>query len=253
MSNDLKWLIGSDFHIPYENPQYMSIWWQVQEWFNPDVIDILGDLDDNSACSRYSDGKPDEVLNAASKYSPMVKQFFAKTREISPDAQVHFATGNHEIRYDDYISKKAPALSGLITPELLWGTDQHGIELSYYNNPPVHRFGDMFVHHGLYALKDSGSSVAKIIDDYGVSCIVGHSHRQGAYFKTYKLRNETLRGYELGHMTDVYSAGMSYDTKHNWQPGFAVAFIENGEYPHVELVSISQNGTAYVAGRKFSA
>lgn len=251
MSNDLKWLIGSDFHIPYENKRYMKIWWDVMEWFNPDVVDILGDLDDNSACSKYSDGKPDEVINAASKYAPMVKQFFEKTRGIVPDAQVHFATGNHEIRYDDYIARKAPALAGLITEDMLWGTDQYGIELSYYNNPPVHRFGPMYVHHGMYALSTSGASVKKMVDEFGVSCIVGHSHRQGAVFKTFKLKNEVQRGYELGHMTDVTSSGMSYDNRHDWQPGFAIAHIVN-DYPHVQLVSISPDYTCVVDGKKFT-
>lgn len=174
MGNDLKWLIGSDFHIPYEDPTAMSIWWQVMEWLKPDVIDILGDLDDNSACSRYSDGTADEVINATAMYSEFVKQFFAKTRELNPDSQIHFATGNHEIRFDDYINKKAKAFKGLITPELLWGTDTHGIELSYYDKPPVHRFGDIWVHHGLHALTESGASVRKMVDDFGVSCIVGH-------------------------------------------------------------------------------
>ena len=249
MTNDLKWLIGSDFHIPYEDPVAMSIWWQVMEWFKPDVIDILGDLDDNSACSRYSDGTADEVINATAMYSEFVKQFFAKTREMNPNAQIHFATGNHEQRFDAYIDKKAKAFKGLITPELLWETDTHGIDLSYYDKPPVHRFGDIWVHHGLHALTESGASVRKMVDDFGVSCIVGHCHRAGSYFKTYKLRNETLRGYELGHMTDVTSAGMSYDTKHNWQQGFAIAHIVN-DHPHVQLISIS-DGVAVVDGKVF--
>lgn len=250
MTNDLKWLIGSDFHIPYENPKYMSLWWQVMEWFQPDVIDILGDLDDNSACSRFSDGKPDEVLSAVKVYAPLVHRFFEKTREISPDSQVHFATGNHEKRYDDYIDKKAPALKDFITPELLWGTDTHRIELSYYDNPPVHRFGDMFVHHGPYALKDSGASAMKMIDEFGVSCIVGHSHRQSAVFRSYPLRDEKLRAYELGHMTDIWSAGMSYDRKHDWQPGFAIGHIVN-DYPHISLISIHDD-TCVVDGKKFN-
>lgn len=567
MSNDLRWLIGSDFHIPYEDPTAMSIWWQVMEWFKPDVIDILGDLDDNSACSKYSDGTADEVINATAMYSEFVKQFFAKTRELNPDSQIHFATGNHECsgitktrvvtksglkawdevkpgmlalsvdddgksiwqpiedvrvylgehevykidernvrgtftpnhrmmiktsynkptiekrmdevakrgvtlftcagesnnedarytddeirllawcltdshisrtgqqwffyqsepkqerikslldslgidfvikkrqrdtteicgkilksvpqpsyefitstsdipwspdtrqnvpdaihefsqrqfdifieeyvftdgtkpsggdsvvlycsdeqkrhalmialtahgyrateteyrpghwrinapkksivkydgfskrvskttdigvfciqvpngrffveydgvihltgnsRFDAYIDKKAKAFKGLITPELLWETDTHGIELSYYDKPPVHRFGDIWVHHGLHALTESGASVRKMVDDFGVSCIVGHCHRAGSYFKTYKLRNETLRGYELGHLTDVTSAGMSYDTKHNWQQGFAIAHIVN-DHPHIQLVSI-HDGVAVVDGKVF--
>ena len=250
--NDSIWLIGSDFHIPYENKRYMDLWWRVQKWMNPDVIDILGDLDDACPVSRYADGKPAEVIGAAATYAPLVQDFFKELRGNSPDAQIHFATGNHEARYDDYIDRKAPAISGLITPELLWKTDTYGIELSYYNNPPVHRFGDIYVHHGPYALKNSGESVRKVIDEYQVSAIVGHSHRQASVFKTYELINEVRRGYELGHMTDITSPGMGYTALHDWQPGFAVATIVN-DYPHIDLVQISPDYKCVVFGKVFSA
>lgn len=256
MSNDLKWQIGSDFHIPYDNPRYVDLWFRVQKWFNPDVVDLLGDIDDACPVSRYADGKPPEVIEASVTYAPLVQEFFRKNRENCTGSQIHFATGNHEQRYDDYIDRKAVALKGLITPELLWKTDTHGIELSYYNNPPVHRFGDIYVHHGPYALKGSGNSVQKVMDEYGVSCVVGHSHRQAMIFKTYKLRNEIRRGIELGHLTDVYSSGMGYDSLHDWQPGFAVAHIENSETPHFQLVSIYESShgfSCYVDGHRFDS
>jgi len=249
MSNDVKWLLGSDFHIPYENPRYVSLWWQVMEWFEPDVIDILGDLDDNSACSKYSDGTPDEVINAVSVYAPLVKNFFEKCREIRPEAEIHFATGNHEARYDSYLEKKGKALVGLITPELLWGTDTYGIDLSHYNNPPIHRFGDIYVHHGIYSVANTGT---KMLDEFGVSIIQGHSHRASATFRSYPLRNEQLRAYEIGHMTDIYSSGMSYDRKHNWQAGFAIAHIVN-DFPHIQLISINSDFEAVVDGKLFKA
>lgn len=230
----------------------MSLWWQVQKWFKPDVIDILGDLDDACPVSRYADGKPAEVVGAVATYAPLVQDFFKALRGNSPDAQIHFATGNHEQRYDDYTARKAAAYDGLITPELLWKTDTYGIELSYYNNPPVHRFGDIFVHHGPYALKNSGESVRKVIDEYQVSAIVGHSHRQAAVFKTYELRNEMRRGYELGHMTDIKSPGMGYTALHDWQPGFAVATIVD-DYPHIDLITISPDYKCVVYGKVFSA
>lgn len=81
----------------------------------------------------------------------------------------------------------------------------------------------------------------------------GHSHRMGAFFKTHELRGETLRGYEIGHMTDITSSGMSYTNVHNWQPGFAIAHIENGVYPHIQLIHISPDYTCFIDGKKFSA
>lgn len=259
MSNDLKWMLGSDFHIPWTHPRYMELWWKVMKWYKPDVIDYLGDIDDQSCVSRWSAGTPDEILGAISTYSDTVKEFYKQTRDLNPNAQLFNALGNHDIRIWDYIDKKAPALvgenykSGLITPETLWGLDNLGYEYIHYNDRPAHRFGDMYAHHGISISKHAGESVRNDIETFLVSMIRGHSHRMGEYNKTLELRNETLRGYEIGHMTDINSSGMSYTNNHNWQPGFAVATIENGVYPHIQLIHISPDFTCYVNGKKFSA
>lgn len=168
---------------------------------------------------------------------------------IEHDGAIHL-TGNS--RLENYISKKAPGLKGLITPDSLWHLSKHGIETVPYEAPPLHRFGDIYVHHGPYAVKGAGNSIRKVLDEFGVSCLQGHTHSMAYVHKTYSLRNETLRGWEIGHMTDIYSSGMAYDRKHDWQAGFAVGIIENGEYPHIDLVSISPDNTCYVWGKKFS-
>ena len=247
--SDFKWMLASDFHIPFHNKRWLDMWFDVVRHTKPDVVDILGDLDDACPVSRFAEGTPAEIEGAVVTYAPLVRKFFEDLREILPDAQIHFATGNHEKRYDDYIDKKAPALSGLITPDLLWGTDNSGIELSYYSNPPVHRFGDIFVHHGPYAVNKGGESVRKVLDDFNVSAVVGHSHRQAFVAKTYPLAERELRGFELGHMTDIHSSGMGYDMKHDWQAGFGFAHVVD-DYPHIELIGI-HDSTCIVDGKVF--
>lgn len=251
MSNDLKWMLASDFHIPFHNVRWMDMWFDAIRWMRPDVIDILGDLDDACPVSRFAEGTPVESDKEGLivTYAPLIRKFFSDLRDIVPDAEIHFACGNHEQRHDDYIAKKAPAYQGLITPELLWGTDTYGIDLSYYNNPPIHRFNDIFVHHGPYALSKGGESVRKVMDDFNVSAIVGHSHRQAYVAKSYPLAGIELRGYELGHMTDITSSGMSYDRKHDWQGGFGYAHIVSDD-PHISLVNIRDN-TCVVDGKLF--
>jgi predicted phosphodiesterase len=256
---DLKWMLGSDFHIPYHNKRYLDLWWQVVDWFKPDVVDILGDLDDACPVSRFADGTPQEVMGAVATYAPLVQDFFKELRG-KVDGQIHFATGNHEARYDAYVDKKAPAFRDLITPELLWHTDTHGIELSYYNAPPVHRFGDIYVHHGISISKHAGESVRNDVSEFGVSIIRGHSHRAGTYYKYYELPDQLLRGFEIGHLTDIRSDGMSYTQQHNWTPGFAVAHIESGSsrttdgyWPHIQFIEISADYTCVVDGKLFKA
>jgi len=110
------------------------------------------------------------------------------------------------------------------------------------------------VHHGL-SIADTGA-VRKDIDDLQISLIRGHSHRIASHFQTYELPvatgGRTIRGYEIGHMCDEKSDGMKYTQNHNWQKGFAIAHIENGQHPHVQIVEISPNYTCVVDGKLFS-
>lgn len=251
MSVTEKILFGSDFHIPWENKDHMKLWMKVAKSLKPDTVAILGDLDDACPVSRYSDGKPEEVEQAIVTYAPKVQGFFEQVRKIVPNARIHYATGNHEARYDEYIAKKAPALRKLITPEFLWKTDTYGVELSFYNKPPFELYPGFYIHHGPYAVGGAGRSVNKVLDEYNISCMVGHSHRQGFVHKTFELKGETIRGWEIGHMTDVKSEGMSYDRLHDWLSGFAVGYVDDGHI-HVELVTISPNNTCVVGGKFYS-
>jgi predicted phosphodiesterase len=247
---DTKWLLFSDVHFPAHDKRAVDLLCKVIKRWKPDVIDIVGDLDDQSCFSRFSENTPDEVINAYNKHAHIVKDFLADLRKWRPDAEIVFHTGNHDIRYESYIARNSKALDGFITPEALWGVDTQGITVHHYNAPPVHRYGDIYVHHGPYALKGAGDSARKATEEFGVSCVVGHSHRQGYIPKTYKLQNKVVRAYELGHLTDITSKEMSYDRKHDWQQGFATARIDAKGHPHLSLVGINDY-SAYIEGKRF--
>lgn len=268
MTNDLKWMLSSDQQFPYQDDKMIELWFKVMKWFKPDVVDYLGDTDDQACYSKYSEGKSAEFLkmhkdNNGDSIIPlmmheanMAKAFYAKTRKMLPKAQLFSALGNHDIRIFNYIDAKLPDYLDLVTPEVLWGLDSLGYDYIYYNEPPKLRFGDIHVHHGVAISQNAGESVRKDVDNFGVSIIRGHSHRAGVYFNTYELRNagkgETLRGYEIGHMCDEKSVGMNYTNIHNWQKAFAIAHIENGTTPHIQLINVSPDYTCYVDGKKFT-
>lgn len=272
MTNDLKWMLGSDFHFPYQENRYVDLWFQVMDWFKPDVVDYLGDVSDQDCYARFSDGRSNEFLNqikdaAITGILPIVienekqtRDFYSLTRGRLPNAEIFSALGNHDIRVFDYADKKMRDLVESITPEALWDFKNLGMDYIYYSSLPKQRFGDIHVHHGVAISKHAGESVRADIDNFGVSIVRGHSHRMGAYFKSYELRDEVLRGYEIGHSADIKSSGMSYTQVHNWQPGFAIAHIESGVagtvdgyYPHIQLIHISPQFTCVVDGKKFSA
>jgi hypothetical protein len=274
--SDLKWMLSSDQQIPFQDDRAIKLWFDVMKWFKPDVVDYLGDTSDQFCFGRFEEGRTKEFMNkipevevdsGANPDDFDIKQhwmkyiqyeekdtaeFYAKTRRMRPDAEIFSALGNHDIRVWNYADKYMKEILSDITPEALWGLDNLGIDYIYYDDIPRHRYGDIYVHHGISALAGAGDSVKTDVNNLGVSLIRGHSHRMGTYYKTYELRNETLRGYEIGHMCKVDSDGFKYSQIHNWQQGFAVALV-SGDSVHVQPVEILPDYTCWVAGKKFSA
>ena len=259
-------MIISDTQIPYQDNRALELIFKVMKSWKPDVIDIAGDVDDQNCYSRYSDGKPDEflqtykvsenkeeILKYVFKESSDTKKFYQDIRKTNKNSELFVALGNHDIRVFDYFSKKDPDLLEKISPNSLWGLDDLGFDYIYYDELPKKRYGDIHIHHGIAISQNAGESVRKDVENYGVSLIRGHSHRMGTFYKTYELRGDIVRGYEIGHLCDEKSLGMKYTTVHNWQKGFAIGHIENGNYPHIELIQISTDYTCYVDGKKFSA
>lgn len=271
MSNDIKWALSSDQQFPYHDKRAVELWFKVLKWYKPDAVDYLGDQSDQACYSKYSDGTTEEFFNSIAKKpeeSPVpyvqatekiTKDFYTQTRTMLPNADIFVALGNHDIRVFSYMDKKAPEWLSQITPNALWGLEDLGIDYIYYSDLPRHRFGDVFVHHGISALKDSGASVKSDMENFGVSMIRGHSHRMASFYKTYELRNEVLRGYEIGHMSDIKSAGMLYTNTHNWQSGFAIGHVYSDsvgkETAQIQLVEIHEDAdgyTCFVDGKRFT-
>jgi len=264
MTNDKKWLIASDMQIPYQDDRALQLLFKVIKSWKPNVIDLLGDVDDQSCYSRYSDGKPDEffqqykasenkeeVLKNIFHESSQTKKFYSDIRKAAPKAELFTALGNHDIRVFDYLEKKDPEILDQVTPNALWGLDDLGYDYIYYDDLPKHRYGDLYVHHGIAVSQNAGESARKDVDSFGVSIMRGHSHRMGTYYKTYELRDEVVRGYEIGHLCDPKSFGMKYTTIHNWQQGFAIAHIVDDQ-PHVQLIEI-KDYTCVVDGKVFKS
>lgn len=272
MTNDLKWMLCSDQQIPYHDPRAIELFFKVMKAWKPDVVDVLGDTDDQACYSRFTEGRSAEfsalhkvgdgadILPLAQSEAQGAKDFYTQIRNTAKrGAELFTALGNHDVRVFDYFDKKLVEYLGAITPNSLWGLDDLGYSYIYYGDKPKQRYGDIYVHHGVAISQNAGESVRKDVENFGVSIIRGHSHRAGSFYKTFELTGSTLRGWEIGHMSDETSDGMGYTNMHNWQKGFAVATIESGSsvtkdgwYPHVQFIEITPDYTCVVDGKKFS-
>lgn len=249
MSNDLKWQLCSDVHFPYHDKRNVELWLKVMKWWKPDAVDLLGDIDDADSTSRWAEGweSTKSILEGGVTDT---KNFLAEIRGLVPNADCHFFDGNHGwYRHEKYLLKNAPAVAGIIDPKQLYGADVTGFEWHQYEEPPTRRFGDVYCHHGDSISKHSAESVRNDVLNWGVSLMRGHSHRLGNFNISYPITGQRLRGFEIGNLCD--STKMDYDRSPNWQAGFAIAHVENGEKPHIQLIEIHDH-TCWVDGKKFS-
>lgn len=263
MSNDLRWMLSSDQHIPFHDPRMIDLYFSVMKWFRPDVIDILGDTSDQDCFSKYSIGTSNEFLNKIAKpvsaeIEPFileqerpVREFYEQNRKMRKNAEIFVALGNHCVRVFDYLDRKIPESLAAMTPQALWGFDDLGIDYIHYSDPPKHRYGGLHAHHGVAISQHAGESVRKDVENFGVSIIRGHSHRVGSFYKTYELRNETLEGYEIGHSCDLSSPAFGYSQIRNWQRAICIGHIENGVRPHIQVIRVSDDYTCVVDGKLF--
>lgn len=257
-------MLSSDQQIPYHDPRAIDLWFKVLKWFKPDVVDYVGDIDDQACYSRWTEGRSAEftamykeegaehLLPYISAEAKGAREFYTQTRSIAKNAEIFVALGNHDIRVFDYVDKKLAEIKDTVTPNFLWGLDDLGIDYIYYGDKPRHRYGGLYAHHGVAISKHAGESVKADMESFGVSIIRGHSHRLATTHKTFTLRDTVLRGYELGHMSDVNSEGMSYTNIHNWAQGFAVGYVD-GDEAHISLVEIKPDYSCVVSGKRFSA
>jgi hypothetical protein len=252
MTNDLKWMMVSDVHFPRHDPRKVELFLKVMKWWKPDAVDLLGDIDDADSTSRWASEYPAEFTIPVSDGGVQgTKEFLHQINKIVPKADKHFHDGNHGwTRHGDYLAKKAPAFLEFITPDSLYDYKNAGFNWHEYDQEPVHRFGDMYAHHGESISKHAGESVRNDVNNWGVSLVRGHSHRMGTYFQTYSITGQELRGFEIGHLTDI--SKMDYTITKNWQAGFAIGHVENGNFPHIQLIQITPDYTCYVDGKKFS-
>jgi predicted phosphodiesterase len=102
--------IFSDIHIPYHNEEAVVAAFTYANEQNIDGILLNGDLMDFYQCSRFN--KTPDKATMQDEFE-MTREFFSWIREIFPVIPIYFKLGNHEKRWQLYLTTKAPELFGV--------------------------------------------------------------------------------------------------------------------------------------------
>lgn len=109
MTEVLKWAFIGDLQIPYHDKRAVDLWFKVMKAWKPDIIDFVGDIDDQLEYSSFSDGTTDEAFN---KLKAMEKDY---EREVASyeRALLKLASSPDDAALQELTEPVAPDLSPL--------------------------------------------------------------------------------------------------------------------------------------------
>lgn len=173
-----KGVVTSDEHSPFHDPLAIKLANKIIQWWDPNIVLLNGDQLDCYDLSTFSKD-PELTKGFQREIDIWHKEILIPQKNAAPNAKFYKIDGNHEERYNRYISK----LGGLT--ELRSVRLENALELSRFDighAPDGMILNDsLFVSHGEVAKKWSGSSGLQVLEDtrYRYNVIIGHTHRAG--------------------------------------------------------------------------
>lgn len=234
-SRPKRYLVSSDWHVPYHDRNHVRALLEFTRDVKPDGFVLAGDFLDFIEVSRHNAG------SVALMEGKRLHRSFDAGNEVLDQIDAaagtqckekYFLGGNHEHRMARWIQKGDNAIfagdpSVDIAKRL--GLDRRGYRWSMNYPKGVVKLGKLHVIHGVTCTK---YSAAVHLDRFQASVMFGHTHVSSMHHGS-KLGGQR-GGYGLGHMADIRSEAMSYaPTPNAWVAGFAQVIVEAGGNFHV--------------------
>lgn len=224
-------LTASDMHYspgePVSTAHRGFIW--VASRLQPQLIVANGDVIDGASISRH----PRRGWHQRPTMKEEIAEAQARLREIekaAPKAQLVWNEGNHDARYNQWLSNKVPEIEGLLGTRLSdhfserW---QHSTTLEINSDCAVkHNWGSS--QHAAF------TNVMKS----GKSCITSHTHR--LLVRPYTDWTGTRYGAETGTLANSASALFEYcdGNPQDWQSGFLLLSWAGGQLMMPEPIPV---------------
>jgi len=170
---DKRVLIFSDIHIPNHDPKAVATLFEFAKDFKPDQVVINGDFMDLAGISRHADASTANRLKG--EFAQANDFLDALRKVVGGGSVIDLNGGNHDERFEAFIERDAPQLTGLTSFEAELRLKQRKISFMPYHGDNIRFLSDkLATTHGAAF----GSHYTKAtLDKYGVSIIVGHAHR----------------------------------------------------------------------------
>jgi len=229
-------VVLSDIHIPYHDVKAVRA--AVEYCKGHQAVLLNGDIMDMYGVSRFE--KNPKKRDLAQELRDC-RNFFFWLRQELPDAIIYFKKGNHEDRWQAYLSKINPAMLDIEDfhlPVIMRFGELKIIEID--TRGPV-QAGRLNIWHGHELGMNSGGvnparSIALKTKTHGM---VAHFHRPSSH-RTPEYGAGTKQTFSIGCLCDL---NPEYMPVNEWSHGFAHVRVTGKDY-HVTLLNI-ENGVIY--------
>lgn len=230
-------LFLSDIHFPYQDNDSLILALNYGIENNVNCIWLNGDIMDMFQASSHEKLPNKETINDEFE---MVRGFLYKLRKTFPNAYIYYKEGNHEMRWDRLLMRKAPELIGCSEFELPVILRLAEYNVKWISNRTLVKFGKLNVIHGNEFKGGGGVNPARSLYLRAKSnCIAGDKHKSG----------ENNEGTLNGDLVTTWSVGCLCDLNPEYMP--LAHTIWNHGFAHIktsgEMFSVSNkrihNGT----------
>lgn len=234
-------LVGSDAHYwPEEESAAHRAFVYFCKQLKPDLVVLNGDVLDGARISRHGriGWEPQPTLN---RELETVIERLKEIEKAAKGAQLWRTHGNHDMRFDTYLSNRAGDVEGVMGMSLKDHLPLWTPMVSLMVNGHTH------IKHrnrsGVHATWNN-------INEAFINVVTGHTHSLRVTPKTSlsPLNNGTVYGVDTGTLANPWGPQFHYveDNPRNWRSGFAVLTFFEGNLMPPELVQVIDESRGYV-------
>ena len=241
-------LLGCN-HVPFHNKQlHKGIIELIKDYPDLKGFHLLGDFLDLNPLSSHDKGKFTAVrgLTLNDEYQIGSDLLYDFDAVLPKNVWKTYLYGNHEDRYNRWMSEMNNAKTPLISPEdglRLW---ERGYNVKTSWSQDYITLGLNFdIFHGIYF---SIHNAKAHLDKLRRSCAYVHTHRTQVY------REGEMAAYNIGSCADFTSAAFNYANramKASWSNGFAINMIDKNGISHVTQIYVDPKGHFFFGGKRY--
>jgi hypothetical protein len=237
-------------HVPFENKiLHEGILRMMNDYKNQIVgFHLIGDFLDLNPLSSHDRGRFTAIpgLTLDMEYRAGNALLDAFERNLDKDVWKTYLYGNHEDRYNRWMSNMDNAKTPLISPENGLNLNDRGFAVKTNWSQDFFTIGNDFdIFHGIYF---SIHNAKAHLDKLRRSCAYAHTHRIQNY-------NEgQMSAYNIGACADFTSKAFNYATrpmKAQWANGFAINMVDENGVSHVTQIKTDANSRFYFGGKLY--